>query len=319
MRRILLCGCLSLLVLSSCAKQGAYPPDEVLRRAALASAQLQSALFDVHADGDGLVSGSALRASLALQGTLQQGGKENAFHAVLTGNTDQKNIHYEFSADADVASAANGDMAFQMHTAAITPPSALLQDGMTEQLLGKWWSLPSGRKDAAAAITPDPALLRAQSQVVKVTQDRGLETLDGDPMYHYAVAIDPAKLLTFLQQVAQEKGETFDAAQAAADLGKYRATGELWIDAQTWYVHRLSWDIRTVASSGPLVFHVTLTANLHDQDKAPAIAYPKDTTPFSLGALMQHIMTGSMLPPSSGSSISRSSAGDSSKGSAVHH
>lgn len=256
----------------------------------MASQELRSATYELTADLDGKAADVGVRGTLKLKGTLQQGGKENQFNLQLDGTAEQKGSHYAFKADADLASEANGDFSFFLRSAQMDPPHPLLKPEVLSRLLGKWWKIPSGQKDASPSVTPDPRLLRAQSEVVSVTRDRGLDTIDGADAYHYDVAIDPQKFIAFLRETARQKGDSFDPEAVARDLGAYTASGELWIDAKTFYVHRLSWHIQNARSDAPATLTLSIRADLRDHDKAVPIVFPKGAQEFPRGHFLEGIL-----------------------------
>lgn len=294
MRRVFLCGCCAVLLLTSCGKKGDLPPSEVLRRAALASSGLRSARYDVQADFDGAMPAMNGRASLQLSGVLQDGGKETQVTATLEGEMDQEGEHRTLSLEGQAITRSQSDWFFLLQQLDVEPPLDDRQTAMLTQVAGQWWKVENVSDAEALSVTPDPQLLRAQSEVVIVTKDGGIETINGHEAYRYDVTIDPDKLVAFMQKVSESNGNTFNAASAKAELANYEATGQVWIDAKTFYVHRLSWNIRTklyVQGHGGL--SIVLTANLKDHDAAPAIVEPQDARLFPRENFMRFALTGS--------------------------
>jgi hypothetical protein len=127
-------------------------------------------------------------------------------------------------------------------------------------MVGSWWRVPLGQ--GPVSLTPDPRVLRMQSEVVRVVKDLGVGTIDGRKAYHYSVTVDPEKLLRFLRSIAEERGEALDENAINARLESYDVGGEVWIDASSFVVRRLSWDFvpRSGAQAGAVHFSVSVSA-----------------------------------------------------------
>ncbi len=294
MRRDFLCGCCAVLLLTSCGKKGDLPPSEVLRRAALASGQLRSARYDVQADVDGAMPAMSGRASIQLSGVLQDGGKEVQVAAAVEGEMDQEGEHRTLSLEGQAVTHTQNDWFFLLQQLNVEPPLDDRQNAMLTQVAGQWWRVENASDAEAFSVTPDPQLLRAQSEVVIVTRDNGVETINGHEAYRYDVAIDPDKLVVFMQKVSESNGSTFNAASAKADLANFEATGQMWIDTKTFYMHRLTWNVRTkLYAQGHGGLSIVLTANLKDHDAAPAIVEPQDARLFPRENFLRFALTGS--------------------------
>jgi hypothetical protein len=290
MRRYLLCGCVCLLALASCARKGDLPPDEVLRQAALASANLQSARFtlsaDISAQGKLPVNGK-----LTLGGVLQQGGKNVQTQVSVDATVGSSDARTRVQAQAEVVNEEKQDLYFNVHSLTVEPDSSALNTAALQPFIGHWWKIPQAAS-SAVNITSDPRFLRAQAEVVTVTADRGLTRINGHDAYLYDVTIDPVKLLSLMRASSEAQGRTFDEQGIRAQLAQYAAAGQLWIDARTFYVQRIRWTITSVpGAASPLTAH--LSADLRDHDAAPAVQVPVDAMVFPRGSALQQVLGGS--------------------------
>lgn len=166
---------------------------------------------------------------------------------------------------------------------------------------GQWYRIPLGASDTPDVrmnITPDPELLRAQAAVVAVTRDHGIEQIHGGAAHRYDVTIDRAKLEQWLAGVAAEEGGQFDATHIASVLDGVQASGELWIDADSFVVHRVQWSLERTVGDKP--FSLRLSIDMTDHNRAPAVLLPEVTQPLSLEALLLQIFPsalGMLQPP----------------------
>ena len=178
----------------------------------------------------------------------------------------------------------------------------MMDSPLFAQMLNQWWRLPSRKNDSGIPVTPDPELLRAQAQVVTVRQDKGLATLDGQEVYDEEVSVDESKLLAYLAQVSEQRHESFDPQQWQKTLKSTDMRGELWIDAQTFFLRRIQWHISSNDSRKPmdLTFQIDLQShNAADPITPPADAKLLPVNPFESlrGDMMPPPVGGSGLPP----------------------
>ncbi len=186
----------------------------------------------------------------------------------------------------DVIIASPQEMFVRLQSLMVDPESPMLSAEQIKEFIGKWWKIPSDLEGAMTQnVAPDPALLRAQAEVIRVTRDDGLHTIRGREAYKYAVEIDPEKLLTYMRQLATEKGQEFSEEEIRQFLATFNAVGELWIDSETFYVHQLAWKITPSDASTTTPYTLGFTANLHDHGNAPPIVPPADAVEFSPDAL----------------------------------
>ncbi len=288
MRRLLPCGCAGLLLLSACAARSPLAPEDVLRKAALASSTLQSAAFTLHADLKLPSPTGTTAVSLAAKGVLQDGGRTAQFTAQATGSLPFQDGMHLFSGIGDVVAEWGRETYFRLQAVNADPPTPVLPADALRQALGVWWRVPSG--DPATPVGPDPRILNAQADVVKVTRDRGVQRIHGRSAYHYDVTLDPEKLIAFLQRIAEQDGKPFDRTKTLQDFQGYDATGELWVDAVSFYTHQITWDIRPKDPARGAT--ITLSAELTDHDAAPAVHAPVQFKTYPPGRFLETALSG---------------------------
>lgn len=270
------------------------PAQEVLHRAALKSRELTSAR--IAANGTFQAEGGALPASgtWVIAGTLQDAGSSVQFRAdadAIVQPGTQLNQLFHVRGGADVILFDQREFFFRIDALETDPIQSLFQPELIALLLHRWWALPSPSQPEGAiavpgGVTPPPHLLRMQSQVVRVKRDVGSATLDGDPMHHYAVAVDHAKLLQFFEEAARSRTVAFDRAQFEASMQDLEATGELWIDRKTFFLRQAQWTLKNIRWRDA-AWSVSFTAAFTDINAAPPIVPPSDAETFSTSALLR--------------------------------
>lgn len=287
MRRLGFLITAAILLLAGCRRAGEFPPAEVLRRATIASRQLQSAQFDARIAVASTAAPMRGNATATLSGRLTNGGEQTAWSVALDASFGSANRETTVRLNADVMVAFQQDAYIHLRSFDLSG-----MQGMPEvaALEGKWWKLPvAERQPSVQSVTPDPRFLHAQADVVRVIRDRGIETIRGRDAYRYDVGIDPDKLVAFLEQAATESGKPFDRARSAADLDRYDAKGELWIDAETFRVHRIVWMIKDKDSSR---LQLELQVDLTQHDSAPPITPPKQFDILDSAAVLDQLLPG---------------------------
>ena len=280
------------LLLSACMLVSCLPgesnvpniaPEEVLRRSADASRTLQSATFNGSADIkiERQDAGTVV-SYFSLDGALQDSGQK--LHLVVdgavAGGTPEKPIEGE--GKLEIIAARNSDLFFFLHSLKMTDAQSAFSPSMIETIVGSWWHMPVQQQDGIVSITPDPSLLKAQAEVVKVTEDHGIDTLDGEKAFHYDVAIEPELLVDFLRKVSDDKGEEFKEEEVRKTIGQTEMTGSLWIDINTYYVHRLEWNIvQNIDDSESPKVTIIFELDMRNQNKADPIVIPEDAKEFS--------------------------------------
>ena len=259
------------VLLTACATPSDLPPTQVLERTSLAMHDLESVRFDASGTFEGNSPiGAASDLTLSAQGILQRehGQIQATFGA--TGTAGEKPL----SLNADIIIAGKNETYFSITELSSGDPQSLLGSPMLTMLTNQWWRLPSEENMPGTSVTPDPQLLELQSQAVTITQDHGMTTQNGVQTYHYSTQIDREKLKAFLQKTAHERGETFDVAAWEKDFAQTDMAGEVWINAKTFYVERLKWDIVTRREQDPSTLKFDITFD--DHDDAPVIRPPQD-------------------------------------------
>ncbi len=305
MRRFLV-GCIALALLSSCTEKSVLQPDDVMKQAAVRSGLLQSAVFDVTADVRGRMAGEggiAGNGQLTVHGITQAGGSLTQADVLFSGHIEGATTH-AVELDLSTIAEKDGGSYFFLRTIKVDPPHPLLPTEALATFMGQWWRTPAAPGAATQGITvsPDPGLLLAQSQVINVVKDNGIRRIHGRRAYLYDIVVSPEKLVAYLEKQAKEQKRDFDAAAALKELSDFTATGQLWVDAETFDVHRITWDVRRNEAGGEtmrLEFAVDFTAH----DSAPAITPPATAKAFGTAGFLQGITGGDMLLPDSSSLV----------------
>ena len=286
MRRFLVTLTGAFLLFVGCAgeQQPTIPPEEVLSNAAQASLALQSARYELR--GSFVLTDSnnvATSGTLTLDGVLQDAGKQIEFDASLAAKTAHPDGDMSFAADASVIVGGPADLFVKLERYTAEGPSPFFNPELVEQFSGKWWRIPPARGEqlTSMSVTPDPRLLSAQAQVVKVVRDLGLSSLHNRPVYRYEVAVDHEKLIAYLKATAAENAQSFDEQSVRASVVNLDATGELWIDKETFYVQRLQWKIAQGVSESAKSFSVEFVVDFFDHDSAASITIPTDAAEFT--------------------------------------
>ncbi|MDD5026598.1 MAG: hypothetical protein PHH13_04485 [Candidatus Peribacteraceae bacterium] len=285
MRRRLLCGLACVLLLAACVQQPqGLPAEEVLQHASVASQNLLSAQYTVkgtyvvNMQGIGTLNGMA-----DISGVLQDGGRQVSMLIDAQGTLVDTSVRRSYTANLEMIVAPPDETYVRIHRIITEPAHPLLDVQVMEQLAGRWWLVSAGSKvgTSVEAVTPDPQLIRAQSQVVRIEKNHGIVTIDDRAVYHFETALDPEKLIAFLTQSAQEGGETVDMEGLRSQLADVDAKGELWIDAQTFLIHRIRWEIAHIPVGKDGTASLSFTMDLSKHNEAQPIAIPSDALPYS--------------------------------------
>ncbi|UPA22020.1 hypothetical protein K8942_03045 [Candidatus Peribacteria bacterium] len=285
----------SVVFFVSCTRAGDLPPSQVLHKAAEASQSLESAAFDVRASFSGkteLIDGS-WDGDAHATGSLTDGGKQLQFalqvDATKLNEQKQKST---VSLSSDVIVAAENEVYLRLNTFTIDPASQLLPPELLAQMMNQWWVIPSDNADSPADLAPDPSLLRMQASVVTVTNDHGLTTIGDHTAYEYDITIDPQKMRDYLTEVSRVSGQEATADMDA--LSDLQANGTIWIDADTFQIHRISWTISSTNAAQPQ--DVELTVDISKHNIPVTFTLPTDAAPFPGAGLTT--MSGSVSPSS---------------------
>jgi hypothetical protein len=269
------------------------PVEEVMTRAARASQNFQSALFDgrVRFGGEN-PDGTAVEGVADIDGTMQEGGSQVRVHAegsvILVQGTTETTV----TIDAEVIVDAENEAFLRVNTLESDPKHPVFSSPVVENLLGQWWILPSSpQQPVTVFITPDPSLFRAQSQVVRVVEEHGFTQVNGRTAYHYTTEVDKEKLRVYLQDFDQQNDREFDEEEFDRVMGGANLTGELWIDAQTFVVLKVSWSSQDISLQNGGTFFFSFEMQMHDHDAAIPIVLPTDAQPLALPGVPEMLPT----------------------------
>ena len=280
------------IMLSACTQElptvDPLPSQEVLQKASQAAQKLDSAQYLVTADFD-IDSGNTWIAKgiLRMDGTLQNAGEQiRAVTDVTAQVEDELTGNYTLEGTIEVSVMSTDEVYLNIHTLNSEPNDIFFPSEIIRQIAGTWWLLPANdTAPKAATVTPDPRLLQAQAQVVTVTKENGVVPFSGSDAYHYDVELNKEKLITYLMSIAQEKGENISISELEEAFADVVATGELWIDAHNYFVHKLVWDVSALSYANNGLSDFELTVTFRNHNSAPLIEPPRDAKIFSPAAL----------------------------------
>ena len=215
-----------------------------------------------------------------MNGTVTNGGQQLASSIDATiKRIDENRQLNTMKLKSALTVAGEHEAYLRIDTLTIDPPTPLLDPSFAETLIGKWFSIPNQKGASGSvtstALTPDVAMLKLLAQVMTVTKDHGLTTIDKHSSYFYDVTIDHAKLLQYLTEVAKQSGEPAPAVDPLKDVA---AKGQVWIDADDFSFRRIVWDLAS-SSSSPMSFHLDVRIRKQNDPSLRVIA-PADAVPF---------------------------------------
>ena len=266
------------VLLAACSRGGAEDPAVVLERAASAAQQLQSAAFDATFSYESQEPG--LDANGTLVGTLADAGKQLAFTVDADMTMEQEaGVDQTVSVTGDVMVAGENETYLRISS---VEGSVLFLPGVgivPEEMLDTWFSLGGASATGSVSVTQDPSFIALQTQALAVIADRSYEEVDGKRCYAYDVTLDPEKTVTFLERIAQQKGEPFDRQAAASFISSYDVKGTIWIDAATDVIRRITWNIESMGE-GPRV-NASFSLHLTKHNEPVTITPPADAVPMA--------------------------------------
>ncbi len=169
-----------------------------------------------------------------------------------------------------------------LHSLAVDPSVSLFRPDRIANFAGQWWLLPPPDEDTAGGtVTPDPRLLQAQSEVIRVVRDRGFTTIDGRDAYQYDVEIDPEKLTAFLSELARERGEQPQIEEIRSFTEKLRASGTITIDAEDFTVKHFRWKFEGLPLPFAASGHASIDVRVRDHNDRLTITPPENVLLFS--------------------------------------
>lgn len=265
----------AFVLLSACATASTVPPETVLQKSTVANQALTSARFNVVADFTDLAGAASENdGTIRVNGVMQNGGRQ--LHLSFDADVDSEKTvggSADIRAMGEVIVAGENEVYTNIERLDIEPADPLFSSDMFRQLIGHWWKMPSGsgaNNLPIESISPDPAFLKMQTDVIAVTRDRGIVRMDGRSVHHYDTAIDTQKLASFLQKVPN--------AGLPLPLLDASITGELWIDAETYVVRRAVWKAHPVEGSSSTQ-RITLTLDVTDPDAGVTVTPPANALP----------------------------------------
>ncbi len=251
-------GIILLLTLNACAQAQPLTPHVVLQRAAAASKTLQSARFTAVGTMQ-TDSGNDWSFSLA-NGILQDGGSRLQFslHAQEEGGASGSVL------SLDVVSLSQCNVYFRSRGA--------VQFGSGTQ----WWHAKCENGEGVRDAVDDPAITQMQYDAIIVNRDRGIDQLNGRDVFHYDVSMDTGRLVSLLQEVPGSQQNLSNGLPIAQE----KLNGELWIDAETFYVHRLSWGTTPDGEGQDRDLRLHFSLHLWDHGAAPSVDAPEPIREF---------------------------------------
>ncbi|MDA1208418.1 MAG: hypothetical protein O2904_00090 [bacterium] len=276
-------GFLSLSLLIGCTPtvqqhHDILPAAEVLQKAALKSAELVSARYDAEGSFSLLhKDAQTTKGTFSLEGLLQDFGEKIALTVgvnALQGTADlQASIDLVVTGPDDIFLRANSWTGLMAQT--------LFREDLLKKFIGIWWVLP--RDDSAVSpvqLTPDPRILQAQAEVVRITEERGFASIRGSECYRYDVEIDHEKLIAYLTELAESRGEDVNTGTTEEDLAGIDAKGQIWIDAESFLIRKLQWTVTVPMKTGAQSLFTSVTVDIFDHNNAPDVVPPADAKPF---------------------------------------
>ena len=286
MRKLLVTGI--CILLTACIKpiapsQYQLEPEEVLRKAAAATKSLDSAQYTANADFDAQKSKSwSATGTARMDGILRGAGDQMRMQMDIVTELNTRRERTSVTGTLEVVVMSEDEVYMNLHSLMSQPSSDLFKPEVIGLIASRWWLLPSDAPPSATAtVAPDPALLKAQSEVVVVKKDRGVTEVHGFPSYHYDVVIDKEKLISYLKTVSESKGQILDLENIAVELEQVEASGQLWIDAETYHVRKISWVVQSFPIGDSTVASVSFSVTFRNINDAPTIEPPEGAQRFT--------------------------------------
>ncbi len=255
-------------------------PEEVLQRTMDANQHLASARFTstivVHGSQGGWTGSGRLILS---DGISQEHGQKLQFSLTASGLLKDSAANHSVDVKADVVMPAPGETLVQFNAVSFVPSDPRFS--FPDSWHGKWWLMNDGSTKLTSSVSvPNPAAFASQVSAYVVSKDHGIERHDGVDVYNYDIALDPVKATQFLQSLSSSSAGLSDEMALLS-----HAKGMVWIDAQSFFVRRLQWNV--ASKNGSLQVDIAVT----DHNTAPPVVMP--TT-------IEQIPLRLSLPPSDG-------------------
>lgn len=258
----------SVLLLVSCTPRQGLPAETVLQNSIKANQELASAEFTFEATfkaRDAVIAGLT-SGDINAAGVVQNGGRQMQAEVSIKPESGEP-------IDFAMIKADEGETYMRfMATGADARSVDVLKD--------RWFVLPAGA--TASPLTPDPQFLRAQSEIVTITRDYGIGSINGYETYQYDVALDTEKLRQFFLA----SGNSANEAQGIVDqLKSLNVTGKMWIDADSFVVRRLQWLLASEEESAQLTGEMII--EIEDDISGTRISPPADALSLPVNPLLQ--------------------------------
>lgn len=256
-------------------------PSEVLKRVAESNQQLQSATFNLSATFHGkteLLAGT-LNGNVALAGRMANAGQQMQFSLRSEiERVDTQNSTSDISVSTDFIIGGEHDVYMKLNALTVIPPSKIVTPELVAHMMNQWWHIPSdtGSLLPATPISPDPSMLQMQTEIISVVNDKGLTTINGRSSYLYDVTIDQSKMQDYLANIYRRKGKK--PMENEVQFRNMNAKGMLWIDAESFVIHRIVWDLSSTELSNPQNAHIDIS--IKDHNAPMTIALPESAAPF---------------------------------------
>ncbi|MBU0458177.1 hypothetical protein KJ652_05640 [Patescibacteria group bacterium] len=282
LKRFLLIIPLALLT-SSCTPVEHLPSDEVLSRSAKANQNMKSSEFDLNAQyGFEILNILNIDGELYLEGTLQQSGEQIHFVIDNTSKIIQGDEPMDVQFNGEVITGQSTDTMIRIYDIKTNPLYPLFTSEKVEKLRGQWWRLPSDETQSQdKMLTPDTQMIRTQSEVVNVIADLGFDFVGKRRMYHYQTAVDPEKLNSYLTELSKRSPNEINFEEITDLVKMLDAKGEIWIDAQTFRMHKIKWSFAQISLSEAVTASLSFTMIFSEYNQAKPIDIPVDAIPLT--------------------------------------
>ena len=268
-----------LLLVSACSTPqnivDPLPADQVMKKAAQASMLFESADYSIQSSfvASGGVA-TRTTGEVNLQGSLHNSGEHLQSNVTLQATMEEAEETTSLAIDTDLIVLGPQDIYVHVRSFTSDGPKVLLPPIFIEAIQDQW--LQVGQQDIQnTAVTPDARLLYAQVNVMDITKELPPALLDNRMHYHYNVAVDPEKLISYILQVSKEQQQEVDEAEIRKTYEDISATGSLWIDAETFHVRKVVWNIEPFTTSAGTTLELHVTAEFTNFNAAQPILAPE--------------------------------------------
>lgn len=279
MKRSILC--IGTAVLSACSQTGttfeALPSSQVMKNAAQASVLLESVRYSIDATFDTISTlGMQVQGAIAMNGIMHNSGEHLQANIQLDADVVQQNETTTIQANADFVVRGSQEVYMRLQNYTVAGPEAFFPQVLTDAMKDTWLAV-STPEDQPTSVTPSPRLLYAQAQIVSITEEYTPALLQDRMHYHYKAAVDPEKLIAYILQLSQENGEIVNEADLRKTYESVQIHGEIWIDAQTYHVGKIIWNIEPISLETGRELQAKITASFSDFNNQEPILVPEQT------------------------------------------